>query len=43
MVIGSVIHRNSPVSASEHPFTDLLKSDRELFDLVAGVLFHYAP
>ncbi len=43
MAIESVIHRNSPLTASEHPFTDLLKNDRELFDLVIGVLFHYAP
>lgn len=43
MAIESVIYRNSPLSASEHPFTDLLKNDRELFDLVVGVLFHYAP
>ncbi|MDI1278028.1 phage minor head protein [Methylobacter sp.] len=43
MAIESVIYRNSPLSASEHPFTDLLNNDRELFDLVIGVLFHYAP
>ena len=43
MAIESVIYRNSPLTASEHPFSDLLKNDRELFDLVVGVLFHYAP
>lgn len=43
MAIESVISRNSPLSASAHPFADLLKNDRELFDLVIGVLFHYAP
>ena len=43
MAIEGVIYRNSPLSASEHPFTDLLNNDRELFDLVIGVLFHYAP
>lgn len=43
MSIESVISRNSPLSGSDHPFDDLLKNDRELFNLVIGVLFHYAP
>ncbi len=43
MAIESVMSRDSPLNGSEHPFSDLLKNDRELFDLVIGVLFNYAP
>lgn len=43
MAVESVLSRNNSLSAADHPFADLLHNDRELFDLVIGVLFHYAP
>ncbi len=44
MAIDSVMARVDPlIPNSEAPFKDLLERDRELFDLVIGVLFYYAP
>ncbi|PPD36902.1 MAG: hypothetical protein CTY18_03115 [Methylomonas sp.] len=39
-----LLARNSPVNLGRKPaFSDLLDNDRELFDLVIGLLFYYAP